>query len=1213
MSETIREKLNRIDHKCLDENLRFHDLRSLFEATAPRLSPQDKEEIKKVIQNTDDAETIAAVLQAKAMDDKNESLEEELVDAPQEVIDELLEILENHGFILDNTFEENPGKTMIMGDVHIQVINPDSFIEDSDEIDVQDELSKYVTQDLIDEIHELDQESNCPITWNFGINNDGQVTGGLDIMNQWVEESLQERVSPRVKGYFEPAYSERYSVRAYYDDNYRGLADSFSSDDFDEIRDKAHEYLSDGSCITVNDYETGKFFTLTPDEYFYGFEGEGIQPYMFESLNESTFNRYSENKGWWYFSPNDVEPDSLPKGVHVLETRKEESRNGVHGTFMLLDAKLSPSQLVHYGINAIREETPLSTWETPPEGEVNDIYPESLDLLSDEEIKALPYNVRPYQQAWWSRSPNGYINSDHSRVVYVRSNGLIDGYGAEVNTPWGLAVRPALTVSNLDSSDLQLYKQYLLFGQRWIYIGDNKFLYDGKPRYSIFNPLSWEEIHDNEYESSEIKRYVDNWLKELQSSVNKIASKKDESLKEDILSDRTYNNLVNKSKKTYTVGVYSDLKGPGFHYEINTEHGVYTKVPDNEGFIAHWFLQGLPQESEEDMERTANNIINKYNCKEVSLDEYKQIVNESLNEARMKDYKNPKLQKGAKVKITPKAFKEYSNDATIPNKKDFDALKGKVGIVTRYWVDYTPKKEILVGVDFDGVEWTFGLRDLVIVKSVDESLKEDTVKNLNSFSLRESNTKFAYAVRPRKLDLDLYDIVFIDNNKRASSKRFENEKDCFEFIKKNAKKNNWIVDRKEELKNKKDKLTSFGKKILDANNLDEDTIKQNGKWVNKGKEGTHGKFRTKKQADAQRKAMFANGYKGESLNEAYEAPYFKAYITNLGKYNEGELIGDWVEFPIDEDDFTQVLESIGIGDTDAFGAPYEEWFVSDYDCNLPGFDWQELGEYPSYESLQEYGELVNSIDDLEAVSNALEVTGNLQDAIDGIDNGSIMFYRGVNDNSDLGYMWVDEVYGGAENLDKDTLERYFDYEQLGRDLSFDSYENDEGEDISAGEYWCGDENASDYDIGVAFVEDVGIDGVSDISSYFDYEQFGRDLTFDGFTFTSDGCVLQESLKKNGKLLKEDYQHKDDEWGSPYTYKEVERELKDITNDFTDKDGNIRCYWEQEKEYGKQILKDHYDIIEVSDGRTGKGEDMSWVISYANPKIDMEKEYQRGDK
>lgn len=42
-------------------------------------------------------------------------------------------------------------------------------------------------------------------------------------------------------------------------------------------------------------------------------------------------------------------------------------------------------------------------------------------------------------------------------------------------------------------------------------------------------------------------------------------------------------------------------------------------------------------------------------------------------------------------------------------------------------------------------------------------------------------------------------------------------------------------------------------------NLKEDTVKQDGKWVNKGNTGaTHGEFKTKKEADKQRKAMFVN-------------------------------------------------------------------------------------------------------------------------------------------------------------------------------------------------------------------------------------------------------------------------------------------------------------------------------------------------------------------
>lgn len=50
--------------------------------------------------------------------------------------------------------------------------------------------------------------------------------------------------------------------------------------------------------------------------------------------------------------------------------------------------------------------------------------------------------------------------------------------------------------------------------------------------------------------------------------------------------------------------------------------------------------------------------------------------------------------------------------------------------------------------------------------------------------------------------------------------------------------------------------------------LNEDIIKTSkGKWVNKGKEGTHGEFTTKKKAREQQKAMFASGWKGESLDE----------------------------------------------------------------------------------------------------------------------------------------------------------------------------------------------------------------------------------------------------------------------------------------------------------------------------------------------------------
>ena len=77
---------------------------------------------------------------------------------------------------------------------------------------------------------------------------------------------------------------------------------------------------------------------------------------------------------------------------------------------------------------------------------------------------------------------------------------------------------------------------------------------------------------------------------------------------------------------------------------------------------------------------------------------------------------------------------------------------------------------------------------------------------------------------------------------------------------------------------------------------------------------------------------------------------FEAYITNLGKYNEGELVGEWVKFPTTSEDLKKVFERIGIGSKDDFGNPYEEWFISDYDCYVDGL-YEMLGEYESLDEL----------------------------------------------------------------------------------------------------------------------------------------------------------------------------------------------------------------------------------------------------------------------
>ena len=83
----------------------------------------------------------------------------------------------------------------------------------------------------------------------------------------------------------------------------------------------------------------------------------------------------------------------------------------------------------------------------------------------------------------------------------------------------------------------------------------------------------------------------------------------------------------------------------------------------------------------------------------------------------------------------------------------------------------------------------------------------------------------------------------------------------------------------------------------------------------------------------------------------YDKDYpFAAFVTNLGKYNEGELVGEWVKFPTTAEEMKQVFDRIGIGKTGDFGQVYEEWFITDYDCYVDGL-YDKLGEYESLDEL----------------------------------------------------------------------------------------------------------------------------------------------------------------------------------------------------------------------------------------------------------------------
>lgn len=150
----------------------------------------------------------------------------------------------------------------------------------------------------------------------------------------------------------------------------------------------------------------------------------------------------------------------------------------------------------------------------------------------------------------------------------------------------------------------------------------------------------------------------------------------------------------------------------------------------------------------------------------------------------------------------------------------------------------------------------------------------------------------------------------------------------------------------------------------------------------------------------------------------------KGYLTNLGKYNEGELVGKWISFPIDEDELSEALEEIGINDE------YEEYFFTDWDCNFV----HDFGEYENIENLNELAETLEDRD--EDLFNAICEIWGFNQAID-TDENDYNLYTDINEDYDLGYYWAIES-GCYDVTSLGTLGNYIDYEAFGRDIRFET-------------------------------------------------------------------------------------------------------------------------------------------------------------------------------
>lgn len=167
---------------------------------------------------------------------------------------------------------------------------------------------------------------------------------------------------------------------------------------------------------------------------------------------------------------------------------------------------------------------------------------------------------------------------------------------------------------------------------------------------------------------------------------------------------------------------------------------------------------------------------------------------------------------------------------------------------------------------------------------------------------------------------------------------------------------------------------------------------------------------------------------------------YEAFVTNLGKYNEGELVGEWVQFPTSKDKMKEVFERIGIGSKDEFGQVYEEWFITDYDCPIRGVS-KLLGEY---ESLDKLNYLASRLDELfrldlehfaAIIDSGCDEVGDIDDLINLTYNlHHYDFISSIKDYDDLGRYYFFE---GGYNIDNkfSSFVNYIDFERYGEDCA----------------------------------------------------------------------------------------------------------------------------------------------------------------------------------
>ena len=162
-----------------------------------------------------------------------------------------------------------------------------------------------------------------------------------------------------------------------------------------------------------------------------------------------------------------------------------------------------------------------------------------------------------------------------------------------------------------------------------------------------------------------------------------------------------------------------------------------------------------------------------------------------------------------------------------------------------------------------------------------------------------------------------------------------------------------------------------------------------------------------------------------------EKANLSVYIANLEEYVKGNLVGDWVSLPIEENDWKDFLKTIGNP---------EELAIHDFENNL-GLYGLKIKEYMSIKELNELGERIENIDscDVDALNALYEALGDFEETLDCLESEDYIFYGNMT-LEEVAQEYIEETYDIPAGL-----ENYIDYKAFARYMRYDNfYETDYG-------------------------------------------------------------------------------------------------------------------------------------------------------------------------